>query len=83
VLGLVALAANDRPGHDLPPKRMYLTGAQCGKPSAAGRMRSIHVGLIAKKLPRLDDDSSGFFDAFLTACWSRASIDFRPRFARA
>jgi hypothetical protein len=26
---------------------MYLTGAQGGKPSAAGRMRIINVGLIA------------------------------------
>jgi hypothetical protein len=32
-----------------PPERMYLTGAQSGKPSAVGRMRNVHGGLITIK----------------------------------
>jgi len=45
---------------------MYLTGAQSGKPRAAGRMRSIHVGIVAMKSN--DEHFGSVFDAFLSAC---------------
>ena len=67
VLGLVALAANDRPGHDSPPKRVYWRERKAASRAPLVGCEVSTWGL-SRKTVVVEEIFDLFFDAFLTAC---------------